>query len=109
MAENDHPLEITDANFQEVIEGEGLVVVDCWAPWCGPCLMMGPILEEAAKDYAGTVTIGKLNVDNNGGTAGKFGIMSIPTILFFKDGDVVDKVVGAIPRDQLDKIIEKHT
>ncbi len=108
MSSEDGPVEITDDNFDDVVGNDGLVIVDCWAPWCGPCRMLGPIMEGAAKDYAGKLVIGKLNVDHNGQTAQKFGIMSIPTILFFKDGEKVDQITGAIPREHLDKMIEKH-
>jgi thioredoxin 1 len=107
METNDHPLEVTDDNFEDVVGKEGVVVVDCWAPWCGPCLMVGPVIEAAAKDYAGKVKFGKLNVDHNGATAQKFGIMSIPTLLFFKDGELVERVTGALPREHLDQYVEK--
>jgi thioredoxin 1 len=108
MDASDHTVEVTDENFKEIVGDDGLVVVDCWAPWCGPCRMLGPIIDDAAKDYAGQVTFGKLNVDHNGATAGQYGIMSIPTMLFFKDGELVDRVSGAIPRDHLDKMIKKY-
>lgn len=108
MSAEDGPVEVTDDTFDDVVGTDGLVIVDCWAPWCGPCRMLGPVMEAAAKDYAGKVVIGKLNVDHNGLTAQKFGIMSIPTILFFKDGEKVDQITGAIPREHLDKMIEKY-
>ncbi len=108
MSAKDEPVEVTDDNFDDIVGNDGLVIVDCWAPWCAPCLMLGPVMEGAAKDYAGKLVIGKLNVDHSGQTAQKFGIMSIPTILFFKDGEKVDQITGVIPREHLDKMIEKH-
>jgi len=88
-------LEITDASIKELIESGKPVVVDFWAEWCGPCRMVGPIVEELAKEYDGQVVIGKMNVDDNTETPEEFGIRNIPTILFFKDGKVVDKQIGA--------------
>jgi len=108
MDSSEGPVEATDGNFDELVKGGGLVVIDCWAPWCGPCRMIGPVIEQAAKDYADEVTFGKLNVDHNGATAQEFGIMSIPTMLFFKDGALVDRVTGAVPREHIDKVITKH-
>jgi len=88
-------LEITDANFDETIATDKPVLVDFWAEWCGPCRMIGPIVEELAGEYGDKAVIGKVNVDLNPNTAAKFGIRSIPTLLVFKNGEVVDKQVGA--------------
>lgn len=92
-------VEITDSNFDELVtNSDQPVVVDFWAEWCGPCRMVGPIVEEIAKDYEGKALVGKVNVDQNPGISAKFGIRSIPTILFLKKGEVVDKQVGAVPK-----------
>lgn len=91
--------ELTDSNFKEkVIDTAGVTVVDFWAEWCGPCRMVGPIVDELATEYEGKVIIGKIDVDNNDDVVSQFGIRNIPTILFFKDGVVVDKQVGAAPK-----------
>lgn len=96
------PVELTDDNFeQEVIKSDLPVLVDFWATWCGPCRMVGPIVDELAKEYAGKLKVGKLNVDSNGKTSIKYGIMSIPSLLFFKRGQVVDQMVGAAPKNSL--------
>lgn len=100
-------LQITDANFNEVIKGNKLVVVDFWAEWCGPCKMVGPIIDELANEYDGKVVIGKVDVDNNPDVTAQFGIRNIPTILFFKDGEVVDKQVGAVAKPALAQKIEQ--
>ena len=102
-------LEFTDANFQnEVIANEKLTVVDFWAEWCGPCRAIGPVVEELAKEYEGQVKVGKLNVDNNPDVSVKYGITSIPAILFIKNGEVVDKQIGAVPKSVLEQKIKAH-
>ena len=94
-------VQVSDANFSEVVEGSGKpFIVDFWAPWCGPCRMMEPVLHEVAAEYD-SVTVGKLNVDENPGVATRFDILSIPTLLVFKDGQVVKKIVGAKSKKQL--------
>lgn len=95
-------VEITDANFDEVVlKSDKPVVVDFWAAWCGPCRMVGPIIEELAGEYEGKAVVGKVDVDQNPGVSAKFGIRNIPTIIFVKNGEIVDKSVGAVPKTQL--------
>jgi|SRR5215213_9752858 len=108
MAESNNVVEITDQNFQEITGQPGLSMVDFWAVWCGPCRMVAPIVEQLAEEYAGQVTVGKLDVDNNQRTATQFNVRSIPTILFFREGKVVDQVIGAVPRPALESKIRQH-
>ncbi len=109
MAENlpDTPLEITDADIDENIKKYQTIVIDCWAPWCGPCKMVHPIIEELAKEMQGKIVFGKLNVDENPVTSTKHQIMSIPTLLVFKNENLVDRIVGALPKEALKERIEK--
>ena len=94
--------EFTDANFQtEVLDSDKLSVIDFWAEWCGPCRMVGPAVEELAKEYEGKVVVGKVNVDHNPQISVKFGIRNIPALLFFKNGEIVDKQIGAVPKSVL--------
>lgn len=99
-------LEFTDENIKEIINNGKPVVIDFWAEWCGPCRMMSPIIEELAHEYEGKVKVGKLNVDENSETTEEYGIMNIPTLLFFKNGQIVDKQVGATQKSVLVKKIE---
>jgi len=102
------PVKVTNDNFEEVIQRFPLVVVDCWAEWCGPCLMIAPVIAELAKDYQGKIVFGKLDVDENRRTAMKYSIMSIPALLVFKDGEIADQIIGAQPRSALEPQITKH-
>ncbi len=101
--------EFTDANFAtDVLASNQLTVVDFWAEWCGPCRAIGPVIEELSKEYTGKVNIGKVNVDNNPQISMNYGITSIPAILFIKNGEIVDKQIGAVPKSVLDKKIQAH-
>lgn len=102
-------VEFTDANFQsKVLSSNKLTIVDFWAEWCGPCRAMGPVIEDLSEEYAGKVNVGKLNVDHNPTITNRYDITSIPTILFIKNGKVVDKLVGVYPKSKLERKIKQH-
>ena len=101
-------VKFTDTNFDnEVIKSSQPVMIDVWAPWCGPCLMVGPVVEELAGEYSGKVKVGKLNVDDSPTVASNYGISAIPTILFFKNGKMTDQLVGVQPKSELKKYLDK--
>ncbi|MBE8539073.1 thioredoxin [Geoglobus acetivorans] len=104
----DHPIKVDASNFDEVLKKYGNVVVDFWAEWCMPCRMIAPIVEQLAKEYAGKVVFAKLNTDENPMIASRYGITGIPTLIFFKDGRPVDKVVGALPKAELKRWVERN-
>ncbi len=96
------PVTVTDATLPDILSRHNVVVLDCWAPWCQPCRMIAPVVEALARDYAGRAVFAKLNVDENQATAGQHKVMSIPTLLYFKDGRLSDRVTGALPRQTLE-------
>jgi thioredoxin 1 len=104
---SDKPVTVTDATFKETVKSNTAMVVDCWAAWCGPCRMMGPIIDEMASDYRGKILFGKLNVDENPEVACEYQIMSIPTLLVFKNGQLVERIVGAMPKPMLEERINR--
>ncbi len=104
---SDKVQQISDAEFDTTIKSAQPTLVDFWAPWCGPCKAIGPVVEELADEYDGKVTIAKMNVDDNPVTPGKFGIRAIPTLIIFKDGEVVDQITGAVGKSQLIELINK--
>jgi thioredoxin 1 len=99
---------VSDQSFNKEVESQGTVLVDFWAPWCGPCKMIAPVLEELDQEIGDKVKIAKLNVDDNPETASRFGVMSIPTLILFKNGQPVDKVVGFQPKDSLKELVASH-
>lgn len=101
--------EVTDANFdQSVLKAETPVLVDFWAAWCGPCRAIAPIVEELASEYAGKIKVGKMDVDRNSATPMRYGVRGIPTLLVFKGGQVKEQIVGYVPKDQIQKALDKH-
>ncbi|GHN03215.1 thioredoxin-2 [Cytophagales bacterium WSM2-2] len=101
-------MELTDSNFDEIIKSEKPVLVDFWAEWCGPCKMIGPVVEELAGDYEGKAVVAKLNVDENPQVTARFGVRSIPTLLVFKNGQIVDKQIGAVHKSVLASKLQAH-
>ena len=104
----DEPLVVTDGDFEELISRFPFVVVDLWAEWCMPCRMITPIVHELAKEHKGKMVFAELNVDENPSTASRYGVMAIPTLLVFKDGELVDQIVGALPRSRLEPRLLEH-
>ena len=105
---SEHVLDVTDASFeQDVLQAPVPVLVDFWAAWCGPCRMIGPIVEELAEEYKDRVRVAKMNVDDNAGTPAQYGVRGIPALLFFKNGELVDQIIGAVPKTQVVGSLEK--
>jgi thioredoxin 1 len=104
---NDKVQQVSDAEFDSVINSDTPTLVDFWAPWCGPCKAIGPVVEDLATEYEGKINITKMNVDDNPATPGKFGIRAIPTLILFKSGEVVDQITGAVGKSQLVDLIKK--
>ena len=102
------PVDLTDSTFEKFVQEHPLVVVDCWAAWCGPCRMVAPIIDDLAKSYAGRIAFGKLNVDDNPVVTAEYGIMSIPTLLVFKNNALVDRIIGARPKASLEPLLTRH-
>ncbi len=102
------PVDVSDADIDKMIEKYSFLVVDCWAPWCGPCRMVGPVIEDLAKEMQGKIVFGKLNVDENRNTSMRYQIMSIPTLLIFKDGNLANKLIGAMPKEELKARLEPY-
>jgi thioredoxin 1 len=107
-APSDQPIEVTDATFKEVVQNHPLAVVDCWVPWCKPCNAVAPVIEELSEDYAGKILFGVLNVDENPKVSAQYGIRSIPTLLIFKRGKLLDRIIGAMPRRMLESKITQY-
>lgn len=104
----DAPVKVDDSSFDSFISQYPVILVDCWAPWCGPCRIVGPVIDALAKEYSGKVAFGKLNTDENPSTSGRFDIMAIPTMLIFKNGKQVDQIVGAVPKGRIEDTLKRY-
>jgi len=104
----DSPVKVDDSSFDSFVSKYALILVDCWAPWCGPCRLVSPVIDGLAKEYEGKVAFGKLNTDENPATSGRFDIMAIPTLLIFKNGKRVDQIVGAVPKARIEDALRKY-
>jgi thioredoxin 1 len=102
------PILLTDGTFDSAVAESPLLVLDCWAPWCGPCKMIAPVINELALEYQGRIRFGKLNIDENPKTATRFNVMGIPTLLVFKGGKLVDRIIGAVPRSDIEIVLKRH-
>jgi len=102
------PITLDDAHFDETVKQYPTMLVDCWAEWCGPCRMIAPVIDELARDYGDRLVVGKLNVDENSEIAMRFGIVSIPTLLIIKNGEEVDRIIGAVPKHFIEEKLKKH-
>ena len=108
MAENENLVNVTDQDFEtQILKSDVPALVDFWAAWCGPCRTVGPVVEELAGEYSGKVKVAKLNVDDNKQTPTKYGVRGIPTLMLFKDGQVVDQIVGAVPKSRIKELLDK--
>jgi len=108
MSENENLLHVGDGDFEsQILQSEVPALVDFWAAWCGPCRTVGPVVEELAAEYAGKIKVAKLNVDDNKQTPAKYGVRGIPTLMLFKDGQVVDQIVGAVPKNRIKELLDK--
>lgn len=102
------PITVEDATFDRTVQQYPLVIIDCWAPWCGPCWVVAPVIDELAKDYAGKVVFGKLNVDENPKIATRFGILGIPTLLILRNGKEADRIIGAVPKQYIEAKLQRY-
>lgn len=102
------PLNLDDSNFAQTINKYPLLLVDFWAPWCGPCRMMSPIIDQVGKEYIGKLVVGKVNVDENPNISGQFGISSIPTLILFKRGQAVNNIIGSVSKSRIDEMVKIH-
>jgi thioredoxin 1 len=105
---SEKPIHVCDSDFNDVVAKHGLVLIDFWASWCGPCLALAPTIEELAREYSGKVLVGKLDVDENPVTAERFQVFSIPTVVVIKGGKEVDRVVGCVPKDHIEGVLKRH-
>ena len=108
LKNNKDPLNLDDTNFSQAINKFPLLLVDFWAPWCGPCRMMSPLIDQIGKDYVGKLVVGKVNVDENPTVSRQFGISSIPTLILFKRGQAVNKIIGSVSKNKIDEMVRMH-